>query len=115
MAASARADLRSDNAIDATLRGVPTVIYFAAENLRLRVEEEPGQVAEAFASGQGLPIRLTARGNRDEVYVNPAMVAYWSASETGPESAVQQEPPPAIKQQAVTDIWGNPLRRKPRR
>ena len=94
---------------------MPTDIYFAGENVRVRVDEDPGQVAEAFTSGGGLPFRLSAHGHR-EVYINPAMVAFWSASESGPElEAPQDSSPPATGRQAVTDIWGNPLRKKRRR
>ena len=49
-----------------------TDIYFAGENVRVTVDEEPGQVAEAFTSASGLPFRLTARGGRGDVYVNQA-------------------------------------------
>jgi hypothetical protein len=102
--------------IDATLGGVPTDIYFAGENVRITVDEDPGQVAEAFTSAHGLPFRLSGQGRRGEVYINPAMVAFWSASEPSPEPEVQQESPqPKTKREALTDIWGQPLRRKPRR
>ena len=95
--------------------GVSTDIYFAGENVRVRVDEDPSQVAEAFASAGGLPFRLSAQGHR-EVYINPAMVAFWSASESSPElGTAQDSSPPATGRQSVTDIWGNPLRKKPRR
>jgi hypothetical protein len=99
---------------------VPTDIYFAGEKLRVTVEEEPSQVADAFAAAHGLPFRLTGQDSQGEVYVNPAMVAFWSLSEPipaptpEPESA-PEEPPPASRREDVTDIWGQPLRRKPRR
>jgi hypothetical protein len=95
---------------------VATDIYFAGEIVRVTVEEDPGQVAEAFTSANGLPFRLTGQGRGGEVYVNPAMVAFWSASEPTPEPEAQQESPqPKTKREALTDIWGQPLRRKPRR
>ena len=95
--------------------GVPTDIYFAGENVRVRVDEDPNQVAEAFTSAGGLPFRLSAEGLR-EVYINPGMVAFWSASESSPEpGAPQDSPPPTTGRQAVTDIWGNPLGKKRRR
>jgi hypothetical protein len=95
---------------------MPTDIYFAGENVRLRVDEEPSQVAEAFASGGGLPFRLTGQGDRGEVYINPAMVAFWSATESSPEPGASQDPsPPTSERPAVTDLWGNPLRKKRRR
>jgi hypothetical protein len=91
---------------------VPTDIYFAAENVRLSVDEDPSQVAEAFTSADGLPFRLTSQGRRDEVYINPATVAFWWASDSSPEPANESRP---TERAAVTDIWGKPLRRKPRR
>ena len=98
---------------------MPTEICFAGENVRVTVEEEPGQVAEAFASARGLPCRLTARAGRGEVYVNPSTVAFWFAPERPGESGPPSEVPhkavePATKRQAVTNIWGQPVRRKPR-
>ena len=96
--------------------GVPTDIYLAGENVRLKVDEEPSQVAEAFTSAHGLPFRLTGQGHRGEVYINPAMVAFWSASESSPKQrAPKDSPPPTTERQGVTDIWGKPLRKKPRR
>ena len=94
---------------------MPTDIYFAGENVRVKVEEDPSQVAEAFTAADGLPFRLTGQGHRGEVYVNPAMVAFWSASESSPEPSAAQDSPPTSERQAVTDIWGNPLRKKRRR
>jgi hypothetical protein len=90
--------------------GVPTDIYFAGENVRVKVEEDPSQVAEAFASADGFPFRLTGL-DRGEVYINPAMVAFWSASDSSPEPP-QDSPPPTSERPAVTDIWGKPLRKK---
>ena len=90
-----------------------TDIYFAGENVCVTVGEEPGQVAEAFTSARGLPFRLTSQGQRGEVYINPATVAFWSASESSPEpEAPQASPPTRRERQAVTDIWGQPLRKK---
>jgi hypothetical protein len=95
---------------------VPTDIYFAAENVLVTVDEDPGQVAEAFTANDGLPFRLTGSRHRGEVYVNPATVAFWSASGSDPVPAPPEEPPrPTKERDAVTDIWGKPLRRKPRR
>jgi hypothetical protein len=95
---------------------VPTDIYFAGENVRVRVDEDPGQVAEAFTSAHGVPFLLSGQAGWGEVYINPAMVAFWSASEPGPEPELPSESPqPTTKREAVTDIWGNPLRGKPRR
>ena len=95
---------------------MPTDIYFAGENVRISVIEDPDQVAEAFSSAEGLPFRLTGQRSRGDVYVNPALVAFWSASDPSREPEHPPETPqPTNKRDAVTDIWGNPLRRKPRR
>jgi hypothetical protein len=98
---------------------MPTEICFAGENVHVTVDEEPGQVAEAFISAHGLPFRLTARDGRGEVYVNPSTVAFWFVSERpdkseDPREAPQEAAQPAKKRQAVTNIWGQPARRKPR-
>jgi hypothetical protein len=90
---------------------VPTDIYFAGGNVHLHVDEDPGQVAEAFGSANGLPLRLTGGGG--EVYVNPATVAFWSAADPRPEPDGPPQPPPPGRG-AVTDLWGNPIRKKPR-
>ena len=91
---------------------MPTDIYFAGDNVALRVEEDPSQVAQACANAQGLPFRLTAQAGR-EVYVNPGAVAFWLATGASlppePEQAPQHFP---ARRQAVTDIWGRPLRSK---
>ena len=94
---------------------MPTDIYFAAENVRVEVDEDPDQVAEAFSSSGGQPFRLTAFGNRGDVYVNPATVAFWSPSRPGFQPDQAEAPQPGTQREAVTDIWGQPLRRKPRR
>ena len=95
---------------------MPTDIYFAGESVRVQVEEDPSQVAEAFTSAGGFPFRLTGHGRRREVYVNPATVAFWSESDSGSEPGSPENAPPATSErQAVTDIWGKPLRKKPRR
>jgi hypothetical protein len=115
---------------------VPTDIYFAAEDVRVSVHEDPNQVAEAFTSADGFPFRLTSQGRRDEVYINPATVAFWRGSDSSPapappEESRQTEPEPPQESRrtepeppqesrrtepaAVTDIWGNPLGRKRRR
>lgn len=94
---------------------MPTYIYFAGAGVHVKVEEDPSQVADAFTSGGGLPFRLTGKDQRGEVYINPATVAFWSATESSPEPVAPQDPPPARERQAVTDIWGKPLRKKPGR
>ena len=92
---------------------MPTYIYFAGAGVHVKVDENPSHVAEAFTSAGGLPFRLTGHGERGEVYVNPATVAFWSASELSPEpEAPQDSRPPTRGRQAVTDIWGQPLRKK---
>ena len=92
---------------------MPTYIYFAGAGVHVKVDEDPSQVAEAFTSAGGLPFRLTAQDQRGEVYINPATVAFWSASEATPApGAPQDSPPPTSDRQAVTDIWGKPLRKK---
>ena len=94
---------------------VPTDIYFTGGSVRITVGEEPSQVADAYTSAQGLPFRLTDHGSGAEVYINPGMMAFWSASEPAPEPEPESEPPqPGARHQTVTDIWGNPIRRKPR-
>ena len=95
---------------------MPTDIHFAGENVRITVIEDPGEVAEAFTSAHGDPFRLIRQASGSEVYVNPALVAFWSASEPNREPEHPPETPQTTaKRQAVTDIWGNPLRKKPRR
>ncbi|HET6866477.1 MAG TPA: hypothetical protein VFH80_11225 [Solirubrobacteraceae bacterium] len=92
---------------------MPTYIYFAGAGVYIKVDEDPSQVSDAFLSAGGLPFRLTGQDHRDEVYINPATVAFWSASESSPEpGASQGSPPPTKERQAVTDIWGKPLRKK---
>ena len=97
---------------------MPTEIHFAGQ-IRITVEEDPGQVAEAFAGADGSPFLLTA-GTAGPVYVNPSLVAFWSAPESAPNQEDRRdppppEPPPPTGRKAVTDIWGEPLRKKPRR
>jgi hypothetical protein len=99
---------------------MPTDIYFAGENVRVSVDEEPAQVAEAFTSAHGLAFRLTAQGGQRDVYVNPATVAFWLVSEPRHEFEAPSGPPeeptqPTKRRESVTDIWGQPLRRKRRR
>lgn len=95
---------------------MPTDIYFAGDRVLVRVDDDPRQVAEAFASANGLPFRLESYGGRAEVYVNPATVAFWSASQPDADSEASPQPGQAQGQrEAVTDIWGNPLRKKRRR
>jgi hypothetical protein len=92
---------------------MPTDIYFAGDSLRIRVHEDPSQVADAFTAAAGLPFRLTGHGDRGEVYINPATVAFWSALESSPEPVPPADSSPATRQrQAVTDIWGKPIRKK---
>jgi hypothetical protein len=99
---------------------MPTDIYFASENVRVTVDEEPGRVAEAFMSARGLPCRLSAPGGRRDVYVNPSTVAFWLVAELRqefeppPRSPEDSARPPKEKE-PVTDIWGQPLRRNRRR
>jgi hypothetical protein len=93
--------------------GMPTYIYFAGAGMRVKVDEHPSQVAEAFASAGGIPFRLTSQDESGEVYINPATVAFWSAAESSAEPvAPQDSTPPPKERQAVTDIWGKPLRKK---
>ncbi|MBV8733406.1 MAG: hypothetical protein JO321_16125 [Solirubrobacterales bacterium] len=98
---------------------MPTDIYFAAENVRVEVDEDPGQIAEAFTSAHGLPFRLTATEGDREVYVNPSTVAFWLSSEPQhefepPRGQPEQSEQPTKRREPVTDIWGQPLRRRPR-
>jgi len=93
---------------------VPTDIYFAGDRLSVVVDEDPSQVAEAFTSADGRPFRLTAYGAQGEVYVNPDVVAFWSTSESIPPAEPAPDSPPN-RRDTVTDIWGSPLRKKPRR
>jgi hypothetical protein len=95
--------------------GVPTDIYFSGENVRVTVDEDPSQVAEAFTSAHGLPFRVTGQGRQGDVYINPLTVAFWSVAEPSPEPEPREEPEPTASRDTVTDIWGKPLRRKPRR
>lgn len=90
-----------------------TDIYFAGDSVPVRVDDDPGQVAQAFASAEGGPLRLSCRGGSAEVYINPGTVAFWSVAQPDPESETPEESPG--QREAVTDIWGNPLRRKRRR
>jgi hypothetical protein len=93
--------------------GMPTYIYFAGAGVHLKVDEDPSDVADAFRAAGGLPFRLTGQDQRGEVYINPATVAFWSASESNPDPVAPQDTsPPTRERQAVTDIWGKPLRKK---
>ncbi len=90
-----------------------TYIYFAGAGVHVTVGEDPSDVADAFTSAGGLPVRLTGQDQRGEVYINPATVAFWSASESSPDPVAPQESsPPTRERQAATDIWGKPLRKK---
>jgi hypothetical protein len=92
---------------------MPTYIYFAGAGVHVKVDEDPSHVAEAFTSAGGLPFRLTSQAQHGEVYINPATVAFWSASELSPQpEAPQDSTPPTRERQAVTDIWGKPVRKK---
>lgn len=93
---------------------MPTYIYFAGENVRVQVQEDPSQVAEAFAAARGLPFRLTDQDRQKAVYVNPLTVAFWSAAELSPPpEAPQERAQPTKRRQVVTDIWGRPTRTSP--
>lgn len=94
---------------------MPTDIYFTGDNVRVSVDEDPGQVAEAFASAGGRSCCLTLQGDRGEVYINPATVAFWSAPDPSPEPDAPQDSPPRRKERQAVDIWGNPLRKNRRR
>lgn len=95
---------------------MPTDIYFAGANVRVRVDQDPSQVAEAFTSAGGLPFCLTGQDRRGDVYVNPATVAFWSAADSNPEPETPEDSPPATRtERQAVDIWGNPLRKKRRR
>ena len=95
---------------------MPTDIYFAAENVAVRVDEDPSQVAEAFSSADGRPVLLTREGGRGEVYVNTGTVAFWGPSEPGPDKERPEDSPgPAVQRDTVTDIWGNPISKTRRR
>lgn len=69
---------------------MPTEIHFTAENLTLRVDEEPAQVFEALNAAGGLPFRLSIGEGRGQVYVNPATIAFWRGWIPPPEHM----PPP---------------------
>jgi hypothetical protein len=104
---------RGSSSIDARLRRMPTYIYFAGAGMHVEVDEDPSRVAEAFTSAGGLPFRLTSQGQLGEVYINPAAVAFWSASESVSQPGVPQSSPPRTRErEPVTDIWGKPLRKK---
>ena len=95
---------------------MPSDIYFAVENVHVRVNEDPGEVAEAFRAAGGTPCRLTDLDGLGEVYVNAATVAFWTASEPGREPASTWEPAKSTEERdVVTDIWGRPVHKRPRR
>jgi hypothetical protein len=64
---------------------MPTRIVFAAPGVKGGVltqvfVEEPDQVHEWFVASEQAPFKLTARTSREEaVYVNPSLIAYWTA------------------------------------
>lgn len=89
-------------------------IYFAGAGVYIEVDEDPSHVADAFTSAGSLPFRLTGQDRRTEVYINPATVAFWSASDSSPDPVAPRDSssPPPRERQAVTDIWGKPLRKK---
>ena len=74
--------------------GMATYIYFAGAGVHVKVGEDPSDVADAFTSAGGLPVRLTGQDHRGEVYINPATVAFWSASEPSPDPVAPQESSP---------------------
>ena len=89
---------------------MPTDIYFAGEDVRVQVYENPSQVAEAFASARGLPFRLTGHDGHSVVYINPPTVAFWSAAQASPAPERPHESSERrTKRQTVTDVWGRPL------
>jgi hypothetical protein len=89
---------------------MPTDIYFAGQDVRVQVYEDPSQVAEAFASARGLPFRLTGHDGQSAMYINPLTVAFWSAGRAGPAPERPHESTePRTKRQTVTDVWGRPL------
>lgn len=95
---------------------MPTDIYFAADRVAITVEEDPGQVAEAFASADGLPVRLAREGVGGDVYINPGTVAFWVPSEPRPDQESSNDSPESpVGRETVTDIWGNPLSKRRRR
>jgi uncharacterized protein len=94
---------------------MPTDIHFAGEGVHVQVYEDPGQVAEAFASARGLPFRLTGQDHHSPVYINPLTVAFWSAAELSPATEPPRESTERkTARQVVTDVWGKPLRGNPR-
>jgi hypothetical protein len=99
---------------------MPTDIHFAGENV-LKVDEEPDQVTEAFASAHGVPFRLTAADGHRDVHVNPSMVVFWLVSEPSrevqpPSGPSEESPQPREGREDLTyDIWGRTVRRKLRR
>ena len=94
---------------------MPTDIYFTGGNVRVTVEEEPGQVAEAYTAAGDLPFRLTGPKQSGDVYVNPSMVAFWGDSAPNPEPSPPEPEARKVDRNTVTDIWGQPLSKKPRR
>ena len=91
---------------------MPTDIYFVSAGVRITVDQDPSEVADAFTSAGGLPVRLTGEEQRDEVYVNPTTVAFWSTSESSSERAALQDPPPAATERQAVAIGGKPIRKK---
>jgi hypothetical protein len=56
-----------------------TKIYFSGNDVAVTVEEEPSQVQDAWArAGTDQPFRLTRRQGGNDVWVNPATVAFWT-------------------------------------
>src|ERR1700733_7183592 len=86
--------------------GMATDIYFAGAGVRIKVGEDPSEVADAFTSAGGLPFRLTAQDDSGEVYINPAAVAFWAASDSSPDTAPQESSPPTPERQAGPDNLG---------
>jgi hypothetical protein len=64
---------------------MPSRITFAAPGLKGGVltqifEEAPEEVSAALVAAGALPFRLTARTRRrEDVYVNPTSIVYWTA------------------------------------
>jgi hypothetical protein len=94
---------------------VASDIYFAGERVWVRVDEDPERVAQAFTSADGRPLRLSTEQGHGVVYINPASVAFWTASDPGQPEPQRESAQSTARREPVTDIWGQPLHRKRRR
>jgi hypothetical protein len=55
------------------------------KRLSVSVEENLDGVFDAWRSSAGMPFALTkARGENEQVWVNPGAVAYWETAQDGP-------------------------------